>query len=302
MNAKTDQELLRDYVERGQESSFQALVERHVNLVYAATLRQIRDAALAEEIVQNVFLALARKAAFLDGKNLAGWLHKAAVLKARERYREELRRKRRETAAIELGTTMKDEESLLKSLGPVLDDALLELRDRDRQALLLRYFEDKDLRQVGQCLEIGEDAAQKRVSKALSLLARIFRRRGYSVPAATIAALALRAGAQAAPAGFAVLVSETVLAKAAVASTTGLGVYLVKLMSLTKPQLLALSVAITAVPLTLQWRAANELRHETDTLRAQLAELAANLVTAQDRPDDARLQPAVQAAFAKVEP
>src|SRR2546427_211955 len=114
---KTDRDLLREYAERGCERAFQALVERHVDLVFATALRGLKDTGAAQEITQNVFIMLARKAAWLRGEiSVAGWLHKSALFEIRRWWRGELRRQRREQAAVELGTIMKDEDHLLKAL------------------------------------------------------------------------------------------------------------------------------------------------------------------------------------------
>src|SRR2546430_9998558 len=231
----SDQQLLRQYVDGGSERAFQSLVQQHVDLVYSTALRRLGDAGLAEEVTQNVFVALARKAPFLarDG-SLAAWLHKTTLLEARHRLRTELRRKRREETAIAMGATMKEDDSLLKSLSPVLDEALLELREKDRHVVLLRFFESKSLREVGESLGVGEDAAQKRVAKALEQLTRSFRRRGYSVPAATAIGAALHGATQAAPAGLASVAAHGPWHSAGAASFTRLSLLLVKLMSLTK--------------------------------------------------------------------
>src|SRR5919106_7056524 len=120
---KTDRELLREFAECGSEGAFQSLVQRHVNLVFTTALRGLGDDGMAQEVTQNVFVALARKAAWLQGQvALAGWLHKTALLEIRQRWRGELRRQRREQTAVELGTTMKDDDSLLKSLAGILDE------------------------------------------------------------------------------------------------------------------------------------------------------------------------------------
>src|SRR6516162_8590079 len=136
---------LQEYLQDGSEAAFRSLVQRHLDLVYATALRTLRNQALAEEATQNVFILLARKAPFLAGReNLAGWLYKTALLKARELAREESRRNQRELQAVLLGTTVKPDDSLLRLLTAVLDEAVLDLRDKDRQALLLRFFEDKN--------------------------------------------------------------------------------------------------------------------------------------------------------------
>src|SRR2546425_719907 len=102
VSVSTDCELVTAYAARGSDNAFRALVTRHVHLVYATALRQVGDAPLAEEITQNVFIALARKAPRLAGvQTLAGWLHRTTILEAKARIRAELRRGRREEIAAE---------------------------------------------------------------------------------------------------------------------------------------------------------------------------------------------------------
>src|SRR5689334_9561922 len=99
---RTDRELLRDYTERASENAFQILVERHRDLVFATALRGLKDEGTAQEIGQNVFIALAHKAAWLRGEaSLAGWLHQTTLLETRRWWRGEMRRRRREQTAIE---------------------------------------------------------------------------------------------------------------------------------------------------------------------------------------------------------
>jgi RNA polymerase sigma factor (sigma-70 family) len=268
----SDQELLREYASEGSERAFQTLVERHLNLIYSTALRQVTDAGLAREVTQNVFIALARKAAFIARDvPLAAWLHRTAVLEGRHQLRAELRRKRREATAVEMGVTMKEEDSLLKSLGPVLDEALLDLREKDRQALLLRFCENKSLRETGQSLGIAEDAAQKRVAGALDRLARVFRRRGYNVPAVTVAAAALQGATQNAPAGLASVIAQGAFQHAGAVSLSAVGLLLAKIMSLTKAQTAALCLVAATIPVTYEWNANRQLRREQTALQAQLA-------------------------------
>src|SRR4051794_4240590 len=134
MNERSDQELLREYAGRGSEEAFTALVRRHTSLVYGTACRKLGNSAEAEEITQAVFVVLARKAAFLcHRENLAGWPHQTALLECRQRIRTELRRQRREEIAMELHTPEKHSD-----LAHEVDDALLELSEKDRQPLLLR--------------------------------------------------------------------------------------------------------------------------------------------------------------------
>ncbi|HKQ39714.1 MAG TPA: RNA polymerase sigma factor [Verrucomicrobiae bacterium] len=276
--SRTDQEFLREFVEHGSEAAFQHLVERHINMVFATALRRLRDAGAAQEITQNVFVALARKAAWLRGEvGLAGWLHKTAVLEARQWWRGELRRKTREETAVALGTTMKAEDRLAGEASPypflgALDEGLLELRESDRQALMLRYLEGRSHREVGAQLGIGEDAARKRIDKALDQLTRFFQRRGYAVPAATATAAALRGvSAHGAPTGASVAITKAAVS-ASGASLGTLAIYFGKFMALTKTETALICLAVAAAPLAYEWRAAASARSEEKSVRTQLAQ------------------------------
>src|SRR5438105_3239379 len=145
MNERSDQDLLREYAGRGLEEAFTALVDRHTSLVYGTACRKLGDSSSAEEITQTVFVILARKAAFLcHYANLSGWLHQTTLLECRQRLRTEWRRQRREEIAMNLHKP--DEHS---HLAQEIDDALLELSEKDRQPLLLRFFESLNLREIG---------------------------------------------------------------------------------------------------------------------------------------------------------
>src|ERR1041385_1719060 len=134
---RTDFELLRDFVRRKDQAAFADVVRRHIDLVYATALRKLEDHGAAEEVAQNVFETLARKAwQFAAEASLAAWLYRTTLIEAKEWLRGELRRRRRELTAAELGTTMKtpDEQSTFRALLPLLDEALLSLRDKERAA------------------------------------------------------------------------------------------------------------------------------------------------------------------------
>ena len=240
-----DKDLLVDFIEHRSETAFQAIVERHADLVFATALRRVGEASAAQEVAQDVFVALARKAPWLKAEDsLAGWLHKAAFFQARRWWRGEMRRRQREQAALELHTTMKDENSLLKSLGGVLDDGLLELRESERKALLLRFFEHGNYRQIGAALGIGEDAARKRVEKALAQLTAYFKKRGYAVGSAAATAAALDAAAVTAPAGLAAQAAQAALAQAGAGSFSWLAGWWARLLRPSKVQATALCTAL----------------------------------------------------------
>ena len=267
--APLDCELVTDYAARGSEAAFRALVTRHVNLVYATALRQVGDAGIAEEITQNVFIALARKAPRLSGiQTLAGWLHRTAILEAKTRIRAELRRGRRQEVAAEIAALQREGTSTLDALVPLLDEGLLNLRDGDRLALVMRFLEERSLRDVGAALGVDEDAARKRVSRALERLAGFFRQRGFAVPVGAGAAALLANTVIAVPTGLAA--SATSAGLAAGGATTGFNLVLFKLMALTKTQIAVLCAVVVAVPLTWQRRAEARVVRQLDETTAQI--------------------------------
>ena len=283
----SDDTLLAEFVSGAKESAFTALVRRHVDLVYATARRQLGDAGLAEEVTQNVFIALARKSGALRGSaTISGWLYKTTLLEARHALRSELRRQRREAVAVEIGTTTADGESPWASLVPLLDEGLMKLREGDRLAVLLRYCEEKPLREVGGALGISEDAAQKRVAKSLEELTRFFQRRGFRVSCVGASGAALFAQAiTAAPVHLAANVARAALAASSGAGLSGLGLAAFKVMNLTKLQLTVACVCLAAVPVAYEAHALRDVRQDTSALNAQLAIRQQSLADAQGQRD-----------------
>lgn len=269
---KTDRQLLREYAREGSESAFAQLVQRHLDLVFGTALRGVKDERVAQEVAQNVFVALARKAAWLGGESsMAGWLHKTALLEVRQHWRGELRRQRREQTAHELGTLMKDDDSLLKALSDELDEGLLELRESERHALMLRYFEGRSHREIGVLLGAREDAVRMRIDKAVGRLTRFFRRRGYAVPAAATTVSVLGAAAKASPAGLATVATKSALAAGGGAAAGGFHLFLVKLMALTKTQTAILCLAMAAAPIAWECHSNRVSRVAARSSHARLA-------------------------------
>lgn len=197
-----DWQLLREYVEQDSQTAFATLTERHANLVYATCLRELGDSALAEDVTQVVFIILARKAASLrEGTVLAGWLFNTARFACKNALKQERRRQIREQRAVEQMTSeMQADKSGWANIEPLLHDGLATLAMPERDAVLLRFFEGRSLRDTGTALGISEDAARMRVARALDKLRRHFARHGFAVSVMALSALLFNHAAHAAPA------------------------------------------------------------------------------------------------------
>lgn len=283
MNA-SDQELLARYAQETSEDAFAELVSRHLDLVYSAALRQVRSPQLAEEVAQSVFLDLARQAATLrPGTVLTGWLYQVTRRTAIDVVRRESRRQLREQLALS-GVDMNSETSPWAHIEPLLEEAMQALEDEDRAALLLRYFENKSLREVGQALGTSEDAAQKRVSRAVDRLREGFSHRGVRVGATALVALLSANAVQSAPLGLGTAISSAVISVSAAAPTASV-VSLTKLVAMTTTQK-ALLVGVLAVAAgagfygtrqAAQWRSQlQSLETQQAPLRSQLDQLRAD--------------------------
>ena len=219
MTEADDIELLRQYAGEDSEPAFAALVERHVNFVYSVALRRTGDPHAAEEITQAVFIILARKAKSFSQKTiLTGWLHATARLTAANFLRAEIRRQHREQEAF-MQSAFSESETWTQ-IAPLLDDAIAKLGERDRNAILLRYFENKSAREMAAALNLDEPAAQKRVTRAVEKLRAFFAKRGVTLTAAAIAGAVSANSVQAAPVGLAANVTAAAAKGAAVSAST----------------------------------------------------------------------------------
>src|ERR1700748_3611627 len=166
MPPTNDMELLREFVASDSQEAFETLLNRHVNLVYSTALRMVRDPVLANEVTQTTFIILAKKARTLGaGTVLSGWLYRTTQFAAARALRTESRRRERENEAAKMHT--EQSESVWEELSPVLDQAMAQLGEADRNAVVLRYFENKSSRDVGVALGLNEATAQKRVARAV---------------------------------------------------------------------------------------------------------------------------------------
>lgn len=209
-------QLLREYVKSGSELAFQELVGRYVDLVYSVAVRRLGgDEHLARDVVQTVFTDLARKASRLRaGSSLGGWLHRHTCFVSGTVRRTERRRVAREQIAHEMNELNDPSEGTWKELAPVLDEAIDQLSETDREAIILRYYERRDLGAVGAALGASEDAAQKRVSRAVEKLRSLLQARGVNLTAGALAALLGARAVAAAPAGMGEAAGSAALAAA----------------------------------------------------------------------------------------
>jgi len=245
-----DATLLNQFASDRSGEAFAALVRRHLNLVFFSALRQLGgNTALAEEVTQDVFNDLARKAGSLAGReSLAGWLHTSACFAAAKVRRTEARRLAREQEAQLMheihGTRDETASADWERIRPAIDDALHSLDERDREAVLLRFFEDRAWAEIGTTLRLSEEAARKRVKRALDRMARALASRGItSTGAALGVALGQQTGA-APPTGLASSVASVALAGVAMEAATAGAVGALSIMSTIKASAATAVVAL----------------------------------------------------------
>ena len=274
MKDSTDQQLLGDYAGRQSEAAFAVIVARYVDLVYSAALRLVGDTHAAKDVTQGVFVALAQHAGQLTHRpTLAGWLHETARNLAVKSIRSEVRRRGREQEAALMNELLSPHpDANWEHVAPHLDAALGELEATDRDAVLLRYFKNQDLRTVGATLGISDDAAQKRVSRAVERLRDIFAKRGVSVGAGGLAVVLSANAVQAAPVGLALTISSaavlagTALTATITTQTTAMTMNWLNLKSITAA--LATALAAGTGTYLVQQHTADQLRAENQKLVA----------------------------------
>jgi RNA polymerase sigma factor (sigma-70 family) len=242
-------DLLCAYVEQHSETAFARLVELYLDLVYSAALRLVRDADVAKDVCQAVFLRLARKAASVrDGRALAGWLYRATCFEAKTILRSEGRRREREMEAMRRSDLDSDAEEAWMSVWPVLEEAMEQLGAEEQNAILLRFFENKPYAEVGRSLNINEEAARKRVNRALEHLQRLLTGQGVRVSAVALSAVLSARAVQATPQGLALSVASVAVADASV--SVGVLAGILPSLFMSKPLIITLAALGVGLVLT----------------------------------------------------
>jgi RNA polymerase sigma factor (sigma-70 family) len=274
-----DMALLREYARHNSEEAFAMLVSRHVNLVYSVALRQAHDPNLAEEITQAVFIILARKAEALGPKTiLPGWLCRTTRYTCANALTIQRRRQRREQEAYMQSILNEPEPDAWRQIAPLLEGAMERLGQKDHDAVVLRFFEGRNFKEVGAALGASENAAKKRVNHALEKLRRYFSKHGFVSTTAIIAGTISIHSVQAAPTELAKSIAAVVMAKGAAAgvSTLTLVKGALKLMAWTKAKTAIVSAVVVGLAMfsVMQHQAQVKLREQNESLTRQIDQLS----------------------------
>jgi RNA polymerase sigma factor (sigma-70 family) len=278
------QRLLAEYAE-GSEEAFRNLVNRYIDFVYSAALRLVDgDTHLAEDIAQTVFLDLARAAGKLSTQiSLGGWLHRHTCFVASKTMRAKRRRQSREKEAVEMNTLQ--EHPNFAEICQLLDEAINHLGALDRSAIILRFFEGLDFHAVGLALGSNEDAAQKRVSRALEKLHGLLMKRGVKISAAGLALALSTQAVSAAPAGMAAGIASSVLLAAPESVST---FSLIKFMAFSKTKIAAVA-ALLALGLGVPMLFNHQANARTAQLERNVGEQEAKLLMAAQQNESAAI-------------
>ncbi|HEX3857026.1 MAG TPA: TIGR03435 family protein [Verrucomicrobiae bacterium] len=251
-----DMDLVREFARHNSEAAFTELVRRHINLVYSVARRCTGNDGDAHDVTQAVFIILARKAAGLREKTLlTGWLYETTRFAAARLLRTNARRHAREQEAY-MQSTLNDADhsAIWEKLAPHLEAAMSKLAERDRALLVLRFYENKSGPEAAALLGIREDAAHKRVARAIEKLRKVFAQRGVTLTTTAIAGAVSANSIQAAPVALVKTISIIAVAKGAAATASALilakGTLNFMAWAKAKTTILGVSVLLTAATTT----------------------------------------------------
>jgi RNA polymerase sigma factor (sigma-70 family) len=264
----SDAELLRLYLDEQSQEAFTALVQRHLPFVYGIALRRVGGAThLAEDVCQTVFVDFARKAASLRRRaTLVGWLVVATHRASAAVVRTERRRRARELQAMQTPEESSGPDEA-RRLRPLLDDIIVQLAEDEREAIALRFFEQRSFADIGAALRLTEEAARKRVERALTKMRRLLRHRGVTATTAAIAGVLVVQQLAAPPSSLATRIAVAALARASTL-TTGTTAVVTTLS-------LATAVLTGTAFVGYQWNWNRQLRAELSRLETEVASTAA---------------------------
>jgi RNA polymerase sigma factor (sigma-70 family) len=277
VNIPTDQQLLADYAGSHSEAAFTELVRRHIDLVHSAAWRMTGETHSAQDVTQAVFVALAQNAARLAGHPvLSGWLHTTARNLAAKHVREAVRRQSHEQEAMAMNEFLSTPDASWQEIAPQLDAALGELAEADRDAVLLRFFERKSAVEMAEILGVTDEAAQKRVSRAVEKLRDFFTKKKITIGAGSLGVLISANAVQSAPVGLVATISAAVFA--GTVATTSAVIATTKTIAMTTLQkaIVTATVAVLAGAGIYEARQAAQLRGQNQSLQKQMDQLLAD--------------------------
>lgn len=300
-----DAQLLERYASEKSEAAFAELTGRHVNLVYSAALRLVHgDGASAQDVTQQVFTELARQAKILaHHPALVGWLYTTTRQMALRANRTEQRRRTREQeAAIMNELQNNDTPPDWSRIGPVLESAMHELDEKERHVILLRFFQNKSLQEVGQELNLSENAARMRVSRALDRLGEKLKQRGITATAMALGEVVSAHAVQLAPGGLAGVVSSAAMAGSGAAHASGLITSIQTIvMTTTQKIIVAAALALAAGTGFYAMRQQTKLTAQIQALQQAQAPINAQMAQLQSQRDQTAQQlAALQAENARL--